>query len=111
MRFTDRSLKGMKPPPKPQQFDYFDDNVPGFGRRKAHLITRTELRAELNKIKSRPAPVEANRTFEVIRRLFNWAIEEEIVAETPAANLSKPAEESPRERSLTADELQTLWLA
>jgi integrase len=85
--------------------------MPGLGRRKAHLIGRTDLRAELNKIKSRPAPVEANRTFEVVRRLFNWAVEEEIVTESPAANLPKPAEESPRERSLTADELQALWLA
>ena len=55
--------------------------------------------------------MEANRTFEVVRRLFNWAIEEEILrCENPAFKLSKPAEETPRERTLTADELQTLWL-
>ena len=50
--------------------------IPGLGRHKAHMITRADLRAELNKVKNRPAPVEANRTFEVVRRLFNWAIEE-----------------------------------
>jgi integrase len=83
--------------------------VPALGRRKAHLITRTELRTELNKVKNRPAPVEANRTFEVVRRLFNWAIEEEILGENPVLKLPKPAEETPRERTLTADELQTLW--
>jgi integrase len=85
--------------------------VPALGRRKAHLMTRTELRTELNKVKNRPAPVEANRTFEVVRRLFNWAIEEEILSENPVFKLPKPAEENPRERTLTADELQTLWSA
>jgi integrase len=67
------------------------------------------LRAELNKIKNRPAPVEANRTFEVVRRLFNWAIEEEILDDNRATKLPKPSEETPRERTLTADELQMLW--
>ncbi len=87
-----------------------DNNlIPALGRMKAHLITRADLRAELTKVKNRPAPVEANRTFEVVRRLFNWAIEEEILAENPALNMPKPAEEIPRERTLTADELQTLW--
>ena len=89
-----------------------DNNlIPALGRKKAHLITRADLRTELNKVKNRPAPVEANRTFEVVRRLFNWAIEEEIVADNPAFKLAKPADETPRERSLTADELQALWEA
>ena len=84
--------------------------IPALGRQKANMITRADLRSELNKVKNRPAPVEANRTFEVARRLFNWAIEEEILTDNPAAKLAKPANETPRERTLTADELQTLWL-
>ncbi len=87
-----------------------DNNlIPALGRKKAHLVTRADLRSELNAVKNRPAPVEANRTFEVVRRLFNWAIEEEVVTENPAFKLPKPAEETPRERTLTADELQVLW--
>jgi integrase len=46
-----------------------------------------------------------------VRRLFNWAIEEEILTESPVFKLPKPAEETPRERTLTANELQTLWRA
>jgi integrase len=213
IRFTDRSLKALKPPPSPKQVDYFDDSLPGFGlrvsykgrkswvvlyrcngtkgrltlgrldviplvdareqaraalkaaaggldparqkhkdreaptfkrlvdryideyakprkrtwqkdrrlldnnlvpalgRKKAHLINRSDLRTELIAVKNRPAPVEANRTFEVVRRMFNWAIEEEILTENPAFKLPKPAAETPRERTLTADELQVLWRA
>jgi len=45
--------------------------VPALGRKKAHLVTRADLRTELSKVKYRPAPIEANRTFEVVRRLLN----------------------------------------
>src|SRR5262249_14139519 len=73
-----------------------DNNmIPPLGRKKAHLITRADLRDELEKIKNRPAPIEANRTLEVVRRLFNWAIEKEILEDNPAAKLSRPAEETP----------------
>jgi integrase len=85
--------------------------VPELGRRKAHDVTRAELRAELGKIKARPAPIEANRTFEVVRKLYNWAIGEEILTANPADKLVKPAEEPRRERTLTADEIQAFWQA
>jgi hypothetical protein len=81
--------------------------IPALGRKKAHLITRAELTA----IKNRPAPIEANRTYEVARKLYNWAIDEETLTESPAFKLAKPAEEIGRERTLTADELQTFWQA
>lgn len=85
--------------------------IPVLGRKKAHLVTRADLRTQLAKVKGRPAPIEANRTFEVVRRMFNWAIEEEILTDNPAFKLPKPSEETPRERTLIADELQTLWRA
>jgi hypothetical protein len=85
--------------------------IPALGRKKAHLITRADLRAALNDIKNRPAPIEANRTFEVVRKLFNWAVEEEILSESPVFKLPKPAEELSRERTLAEDELQALWAA
>src|SRR5438270_13765259 len=36
IKFTDRSLKVLKPPPKPKQLDYFDDTLPGFGLRVSY---------------------------------------------------------------------------
>jgi integrase len=114
-QLADRYIKDYaKPKKRTWQKDrrLLDNNlIPALGRKKAHLVTRADLRAELSKVKGRPAPIEANRTFEVVRRLFNWAIEEEILADNPAFKLPKPADESPRERTLTADELQTVWRA
>jgi integrase len=85
--------------------------VPELGRKKAHDITRADLRSELSKIKGRPAPIEANRTFEVVRKLFNWAIDQEILTANPVEKIAKPADESRRERTLTSNEIQTLWHA
>ena len=56
-------------------------------------------------------PLPSRKNVCTPNRLFNWAIEEEILSESPAAKLPKPAEETPRERILTADELQILWRA
>jgi Arm domain-containing DNA-binding protein len=36
IKFTDRSLKAIKPPAKPRQLDYFDDSLPGFGLRVSY---------------------------------------------------------------------------
>jgi hypothetical protein len=36
MRFTDRGLRALKPPPHPKQIDYFDESLPGFGLRVSY---------------------------------------------------------------------------
>src|ERR1700720_4726358 len=36
IKFTDRSLKAIKPPLKPKQLDYFDESLPGFGLRVSY---------------------------------------------------------------------------
>src|SRR5215471_1070579 len=33
IRFSDRTLRALRPPPRPKQLDYFDDSLPGFGLR------------------------------------------------------------------------------
>jgi hypothetical protein len=36
IHFTDRTLKALKPPPRPKQLDYFDESLPGFGLRVSY---------------------------------------------------------------------------
>src|SRR5436190_8135142 len=36
IRFTDRSLRAIKPPARPKQLDYYDDTLPGFGLRVSY---------------------------------------------------------------------------
>jgi integrase len=65
----------------------------------------------LSAIKARGAPIQANRTLEIARKLFNWAIGEEHVEHNPCDHISKPAPENQRTRVLSVDEIRTLWAA
>jgi integrase len=87
------------------------DLIPRFGTRKAPDIARREIRDMLKAIRQRGAPIQANRTLEVTRKLFNWAIGEEIIEHNPCDHIPKPSKENKRERVLTADEIRTIWNA
>jgi integrase len=87
------------------------DLIPRFGTRKAADITRREIRQMLAEIADRGAPIQANRTLEITRKLFNWAIGEELVEDNPCDHIGKPSKENERTRVLNTDEIRTLWSA
>jgi integrase len=87
------------------------DLIPHFGSRKPGDITRREMLDVLKAIKSRGAPIQANRTLEVARKLFNWAISEELVEQNPCHNIGKLSPENQRTRVLSNDEIRLLWAA
>ena len=47
----------------------------------------------------------------LISKIFTWALDEEIIGASPAVRLKRPSEEHERERSLSAEEIKTLWPA
>jgi integrase len=70
-----------------------------------HSITKQDIIALLDRIVDRGSPGTANRTFKVLRALFNWGIERSLIEKSPCAGLSKPAPEKARHRVLTGGEL------
>jgi integrase len=84
------------------------DILPVWGSRKAEDIHRRDVRA-LVKAKARAKPIAANRIFQLVRALFNWGIQEELVENNPCHKVKPPAEENSRERVLTPDEIATVW--
>ncbi|MBN1570905.1 MAG: hypothetical protein JXA73_23895 [Acidobacteria bacterium] len=52
------------------------------------------------------APIMANRTLDLLRRIYKWGIEEDIVAASPCYPIRKPGEEHTRDRILTEDEIK-----
>jgi integrase len=81
--------------------------LPRWGKRDIAGITRTDVRDLLERIVTKGKPVMANRTFEVIRLLFNWCVETEILPASPMANLKKPVEKkSERDRTLDDNEIR-----
>ena len=85
------------------------DVLPVWGTRKAKSITRRDVIVLLDDIVDRGAPISANRTLAVVRRMFNFAIERDILDATPCARIKAPAKENQRDRVLTANEITAFW--
>ena len=88
------------------------DVLPKIGRLRANKVTRADVRELLRGIVARGAPVMANRTFEVVRGVFNWAMREEVAGITvnPCTQMRPPGgEEASRERALSDAEIMAFW--
>jgi integrase len=82
--------------------------VDKWGRRKLDEVTRADVRAMLDGIE---APVAANRIHGMVRKFFNWAVENDLIAISPIAGIRTPHDEKSRDRVLTDDELRAVWNA
>ena len=87
--------------------------VPALGSKSPGEITRGDVRDLLRRIKDgdgsrEPRPTTANRTFELIRRIFSWALSEEVdgLTGSPCVGIEKLAPESERARVLSTAELR-----
>ncbi len=90
----------------------FDKDVlPKWGKRRIQEITRRDVRDLLDDVISRGAKTQANRVLAAIRKLFNWCLDRDVIATSPAAGVKAPNPENPRQRVLSDDELRLVWLA
>lgn len=85
------------------------DVIPIIGTQKMKDVTKRDIILLLDKIMKRNAPIAANRTFEVIRRMFNFAVERDIITITPCYGVKAPAKKNRRDRSLTTEEIVSFW--
>ena len=56
-------------------------------------------------------PIAANRLHSIVRKFFNWCVENELIAASPCAGLKQPASEISRDRVLSDRELRLVWEA
>jgi integrase len=82
--------------------------VPALGVLAPEKVTRGHVRDFVRKI-AQDRPFMANRTFELVRRIFTWAVGEDLVPASPCVGLHKPTAEKPRERTLSSDEIRAVW--
>ena len=87
------------------------DVLPTLGPRPIASVTRRDLKALVRVVAARGAPIQARRLHAYLRRLFTWAVAEEIVTENPALGISPPGEEIVRDRTLSNAELRDVWRA
>jgi integrase len=52
-----------------------------------------------------------NQILKLVSKFFNWCVDADILAVSPAAGIKKPFAERSRDRVLTDDELQAVWRA
>ncbi len=85
------------------------DVLPGWGKRKAKDISRRDVIRLLDGIVDRGSPIVANRTLEIIRKMFNFAIEQDIIQASPCVMVRAPGKEAQRDRVLSQDEIKIFW--
>ena len=86
------------------------DALPAWGSWKAQDVRRRDV-IELIERRAETAPVAANRLYELLRRLFNFAIRRDILEASPCVQVKKPGAERSKDRVLTGDELKAFWSA
>jgi integrase len=61
--------------------------------------------------KAEKAPIAASRLLAVVRRMFNWAMEQAVLEHSPATRIKAPAKENSKERVLSPMEIRSFWNA
>jgi len=84
--------------------------LPAWKNKTLAQIRRKDVLVLLEAIEQR-APFTANRVFTVVRRLFSWCVEKDLIPISPCDGLKKPTKEVSRDRVLGDDELRWLWQA
>jgi integrase len=85
--------------------------VPRWKGRRVQEIQRRDVMELLDGMIKRGAPVSANRTLAVVRRLFGWAMERGLLETSPCDRIRAPTAEQARDRVLREEEIIILWRA
>ncbi|RII25133.1 MAG: integrase [Geobacter sp.] len=82
---------------------------PDWGKKKAVEITKRDVILLLEKIVDRGSPAMSNQVLKIARKMFNFAIERDILQHTPFFRVKALAPNTRRERNLTEAEIKTFW--
>lgn len=84
---------------------------PAMGNVKVEHVAKVDIVQMLNAIMDRGAPIQANRTHALVRKLFNFAVAEGYLERSPAHGIPVRAQERVRTRILSPSEIGEFWLA
>ena len=73
-------------------------------------ITKLDVQNLIDGINKRGG-ISANRHLAALKKFFNWCVERDVLPNSPAATIRKPAKEHARKRALSFDEIRILWVA
>jgi hypothetical protein len=85
------------------------DALAAWGTRKATDIKKRDVVLLLEKIIERGSPGSANSNFKIIRKMFRFAVERDILEHSPCVGVPMPAPLNRGDRVLSETEIKTLW--
>ena len=85
------------------------DVIPAWGPLKAAAVVKRDVLHLLEAIIDRGSPAMANNSFQVIRKMFNFAVERDILSFSPCNGLKLPSPKLARDRALSEKEIRTFW--
>jgi integrase len=85
------------------------DILPTIGHIKLSDLTKRDVRDVTDKIMRRNAPTLAWHVFKDIRAILNWSIANDFLPTNPIAQVEAPGGFNVCDRTLTDDEIKTLW--
>lgn len=83
--------------------------VPAIGRKKSKDVRRRDIILILDQIVKRGSPGMANRTLNVITKMFNFAVSRDILDTSPCVAINMPAKKNQRDRVLNEIEIKGFW--
>jgi integrase len=87
------------------------DALSHWGSRRVKDIGRRDVVVLLNAIVDRGAPIQANRTLTILRRMFGFAVSQAMIETSPCDKVERPSSENQRDRTLSEDEIRLFWRA
>lgn len=85
--------------------------LPLWRTRRVQDIARRDVVELMDAIVDRGAPVSANRTLAVVRRMFGWLVERGVIVTNPCTEVRAPTAEKSRDRVLSDAELRAILQA
>lgn len=86
------------------------DIIPVWGHKKAKDIKKRDVVLLLDGIVDRGSPMAANKTLEILRKMFDFGVSRSILDYSPCGGVEKPAKAKARDRILEESEIRKFWL-
>jgi len=83
--------------------------IPIWGNSKAADIKKRDVTLVLESIVERGSPAMSNQTLKIVRKMFNFAVERDILQFNPCLGVKSLAPDTARERVLNETEIRTFW--
>jgi len=94
-----------------QRLAIVKDVLPVIGSAKAAAVTRRDIDRIMERMIGRSVTIGASRMFEIVRKMFSWALEKGLVEHNPCLGMKKPFATRKRDRVLSPDEIRAVWAA